>query len=74
MSAQEVLKQPETRWGRILPEFQLQGHFCSLPTAEWPEPVFKDLSLLDMSKAAFPEARIIATTNHPIIRSIRGEI
>jgi len=74
MSALEVLKQAETRWVRILPDFQLQGHICSLPTAEWPEPAFKDLSLLDMLKVAFPEDRIIASSNHAVIKSLRGEI
>ena len=74
MSALGVLKQAETRWVRILPDFQLQGYICSLPTAEWPEPVFKDLSLLDMLKVAFPEDRIIASSNHAVIKSLRGEI
>ena len=73
-SALQALKQAETRWVRLVSNMQLQGYVCSLPTAEWPEPVFGDQSLQEMLKVAFPEDRVIASTMHPVIRSIRGEI
>jgi len=74
LSALEVMKQSEENWVRIESRQQMQGYTCCISKAGWPEPRFPDLTLPEMLKLAFPEDRIIASTTHPVIRSLRGEI
>ena len=74
LSALEVMKQSEENWVRIESRQQMQGYTCCISKAGWPGPRFPDLTLPEMLKLAFPEDRIIASTTHPVIRSLRGEI
>ncbi len=74
LSSQAVLEKSEEEWVRIEPKLEMQGYTCCISKAGWPEPQFPDKSLLDLLKLAFPEDRIIASTTHPVIRSLRGEI
>ena len=74
LSALEVMKQSEENWVRIESRHQMQGYTCCISKAGWPEPRFPDLTLQEMLKLAFPEDRIIASSNHAVIKSLRGEI
>ena len=73
-SAQVLIKEAETNWIRKESKPGIQGFMGSRAKADWPEPVFPELSFKEMLEIAIPAERIIKDQSNTVVRRLRGEI
>src|SRR5262249_50764843 len=72
-SALEAAQRAETRWIRLVANMGLGAYEVFEALGALPEPEWPDASLAELLRIAFQD-RFIRTTDHPMLRRLRGEV
>jgi hypothetical protein len=72
-SALEVARRAQREWLRVTPNMAMGCYVATVAKATWPEPNWPELPMSEMLRRALGEAGVIAGTDHPAIKALRGE-
>lgn len=72
-SALEAAQRGQTAWIRLSANMSLGAYDVYEATGAIPDPVWPDQSFAEILKVAF-QGRYIDTTDHPVLRRLRGEV
>jgi hypothetical protein len=72
-SALEAAKRAEKNWVRITANMSLGAYDVFEATANLPEPQWPQQTLQELLKVGF-KGRLIDSTEHPVLRKLRGEV
>jgi hypothetical protein len=69
----EALQYATKSWIRVYANMAVGGYEVAQATAPLPDPDWPDLTLREILRIAFRE-RLIETSDHPVLRRLRGEV
>ena len=72
-SALEAANMAQRGWVRVTSNMSLGAYEVFTATGDLPDPEFPEMPFSDLLKVAFKD-RFIDTTNHPVLRKLRGEV
>lgn len=72
-SAMDAVERARRGWVRVTANMALGAYEIFMATAPLPEPEWPELSFADLLKIGFKD-RFIQTSDHPVLRKLRGEV